>query len=108
MKRYKSSRVSRRASQGRNYYCNPSEDELATILRGMDIELSKRGYPDFTIYNSDGSIYGFIEVKPKEDRFLKTEQRAFSEFCYKFSIPFLKWFPCTPSETVQEFLKDRT
>jgi hypothetical protein len=73
-------------------------------MKNKGIEISKRGYPDFTVYDENGSIFGFVEVKSRDEKNLKQEQKVFSEFCHKFSIPFLKWSPKDGEEPLNAFL----
>jgi hypothetical protein len=85
-------------------FCNPAEDAFAVCLKDHGISCSKRGYPDFTVYRPDGSIFGFAEVKPRDDRFLKKEQKAFAELCHRYKIPFLKWCPSDGEEPIKNFI----
>lgn len=103
----KVTRQGRLKEQGREFYCNPAEDQLAVFLHGQGVESTKRGYPDFTVYNSDGSIYGFVEVKSTEEKMLKSSQSKFSQFMFKLNVPFLKWCPSDGTETLENFLKGR-
>jgi len=90
---------------GRKFFTNVPEDLAACIVHDNGGSFSKRGYPDFTIYRKDGSIYGFIEVKPREDRDLKPEQQSFFQFCHKHGIPCIKWSPDEGPEPILRFMK---
>lgn len=100
-------REQRLKEHGREFYCNEDEDLFAVLMSGLGISTTKRGHPDFIVFNSDGTIYGFVEVKNKDEKFLKDSQKIYSIFCHKYGIPFLKWTPDTTSEDVEGFLKDR-
>ena len=78
---------------------NKSELHLETLCKRLNIEHSKRGYPDFTIYK-DGEIFGFIEVKPNHGKELKREQKSFERFCKRMKIPFMKWTPEDGEEAI--------
>ena len=94
-------------AKGRLYYVNKPEDLAAKAIISVGMTCSKRGYPDFTVYNKDGSIYGFIEVKPNDERQLKKEQESFFEFCASRKIPCLKWSPEDGPEKIVKFLKQQ-
>lgn len=94
-------------AKGNLYYANSPEDEAAKAVRSVGLTCSKRGYPDFTVYNKDGTIYGFIEVKPHDKRSLKKEQETFFEFCASRKIPCLLWSPDEGAEKILEFLKQQ-
>lgn len=102
-----SSRQARRKARGYEFYANKSEEACAQLLAGVGRSFSKRGYPDLTVYNSDGSIFGFIEIKPNQERKLKKEQQAFGDFCLARDIPFIRWCPEDGLEKLQEFLGDQ-
>lgn len=93
---------------GTKYFVNEAEDALAVLFKdNLKIEVTKRGHPDFIVFNSDGSIYGFVEVKNTEEKFLKDSQKLYHEFCVKHSLPFLKWTPRTTEQEVSDFLVNR-
>lgn len=105
MKRYnKGVRKAKLETSGNKFYVNSPENAAATVLNQLSRTFSKRGYPDLTIYNEDGSIYGFIEIKPNDQRALKAEQKLFSEFCHKHSIPFIRWCPADGVSKIETFL----
>lgn len=106
-KRIPRTRAQRLAEKGGTYFVNKAEDQFAILLKDeKKIEISKRGYPDFTVYNSDGTIYGFVEVKNEDESGLKTNQSIFKDFCMKHGHPFLRWTLDSTKEEIDEFLKD--
>jgi hypothetical protein len=98
-------RKQRLAEKGNKFFSNPAENSLAEEIHQKGIEFSKRGYPDFTVYNSDGSIFGFIEVKPRKDKELRINQQKFADLCQLHDIPFLKWAPEDGEEPIKKFLE---
>jgi|JI10StandDraft_1071094.scaffolds.fasta_scaffold19839_8 hypothetical protein len=100
-------RHNRIATKGHQFFVNVPEERAAVHLHECGRRFSKRGYPDLTVYNDDGTIYGFIEVKPNDERFLKDEQDQFGQFCRKHSIPFMKWCPDHGREKIEQFLEGR-
>lgn len=103
-KTYKGRRAQRVRQASNKFYVNGPEDEAACYLDLLGFSFSKRGYPDLTVYNGDGTIYGFVEIKPEEDRPLKREQEVFKIFCEKHRIPFLKWCPSDGVSAIELFL----
>lgn len=100
-------RRERLLKKGLNYYANSPENEAASVVGELGAESTKRGYPDLTVYNSDGSIYGFIEVKPHKEHDLKPTQKLFQDLCTKHSIPFIRWSPDNGREVIEEFMQGR-
>lgn len=98
-------RAERRAALNRRFYTNQPEDAAACCLAGSGKDFSKRGYPDFTVYNSDGSIYGFIEVKPEKHDTLKKAQETFFSFCKSLNIPCIRWSPDEGEDKIRKFLE---
>lgn len=98
-------RAARVLAEDNKFFVNRPENAAAELLDRLGRAFSKRGYPDFTVYNLDGPIYGFIEVKPHDERELKTEQRVFSEFCHKYGIPFIMWCPTDGLDKIKTFLQ---
>lgn len=97
-------RRKRLSDKGNTFFVNNPENSAAEILSSLSVRCSKRGYPDLTVYNEDGSIYGFIEVKPDDRENLKTEQQVFEEFCSKHDVPFIMWRPKDGLEKIKNFL----
>lgn len=91
----------------KKFYLNLPENEAAEIISSLGYSFSKRGYPDFTVYNEDGSIYGFVEVKPNEDSRLKTNQATFFDFCVERNIPCIRWCPSDGPNKIKEFIKGK-
>jgi hypothetical protein len=59
------------------------------------------------VYNEDGSIYGFIEVKPTEEAKLKTAQATFFDFCVERNIPCIRWCPSDGKQKIEDFVKGK-
>lgn len=85
-------RYRKQYKRGPNY----AENELENILEAKGIYYTRRGYPDYTILDKNGEIYGFIEVKPYLNKQLKESQKRFMRFCERYKIPFRKWTPNEP------------
>jgi hypothetical protein len=75
------------------WYANVSEAQLAQILKSKNRNFVRRGYPDFTVLDTKGDIWGFIEVKKTKRTRLREDQERFARFCAKHNIPFFKWTP---------------
>ncbi len=86
---------------------NVAETKAQITFKEMGIEYRRRGYPDYTILIDD-EIYGFIEVKPYEEKELHVDQKRFQRFCEKRNIPFLKWTPESGMESIKSFMGGRT
>lgn len=83
---------------------NVAENKLQNIFKKLGHSYSRRGYPDFTVFDSNGEIYGFIEVKPFTDKKLKKNQELFRLFCERYEIPFLKWTPEMGEKAIHDFI----
>ena len=102
-----STREQRKRRQGRKFYTNKPEDLAACKLDEHRVGFNRRGYPDFTVYNSDGSVYGFIEVKPNRNTELKKPQQTFQNFCTSKGIPCIRWSPDEGVKKIEKFLESR-
>ena len=76
----------------RDVYKNKPEERFRRLAHFKEVDLMKRGYPDFMVIRNE-EIVGFVEVKPYRDKDLKYPQQLFAKFCKKYNIPFFKWTP---------------
>jgi hypothetical protein len=54
---------------------------------------SKRGWPDFVLFDEDGELAMCVEVKPHRGRRLKREQHAVMKALAKAGVPCYRWAP---------------
>jgi hypothetical protein len=84
--------------RNRKYYRrgpNPAEHSFEELAAQQQIELVRRGYPDYLIIQND-DIVGFVEVKPRLNKPLKDHQERFKRFCQRYGVPFFRWSPEEP------------
>ena len=59
-----------------------------------ELEITKKGLPDFMIMDKKHKIIGFVEVKRTDlNDNLRKEQIYFREYCFKNKIPYQIWSP---------------
>lgn len=75
---------------------NTAETKLENIFDEKRVYYSRRGYPDYIVFDKHKRLYGFIEVKPRKSSLLRGGQQLFKEFCERQNIPFAKWIPGEP------------
>lgn len=54
---------------------------------------SKRGWPDFVVWDQGGNLVGIVEVKPHRGRRLKREQVAVMRALASLGVPCYRWSP---------------
>jgi hypothetical protein len=72
---------------------NKAEEKFRLLMQSKGLRVTKRGFPDFIVFDENVNILAFVEVKPTPEHQLKPSQMIFQKFCKEKNIPFYLWHP---------------
>jgi len=71
---------------------NIAEGIFHTFINSEELRATKRGWPDFAIYSTDGDFF-CVEVKPSKSEDLRESQYDIIEKLSQYGIPCFKFSP---------------